>query len=179
MKKSILLFAVVLATMAACSKSSSTPGGTDGPKTTIPAEVTGNWMYGNFSMTEYWSQDPSEYLGNGLELAFAFTFNGNGTYTQYFTASSVMSGVVTYQQSVTQGTMEVDAVTKKIITHPSKAHYKRTVSGQVAEERDLTKTELGGASTYYYTTGNETNGTPALYLTLEGTPDPFTFLKKD
>jgi len=75
--------------------------------------------------------------------------------------------------------MVVDAITKKMITYASKSHYKRTVSGQVAEERDLTKSELGGASTYYYTTGNESKCTPALYLTLEGTPDPFIFLKKD
>ena len=123
MKKSILLLAVVIATATmACSKSSSKPGGEDGPKTNVPAELTGNWMYGNFSMTEYWSQDPSEYLGNGLEFAFAFTFNANGTYTQYFTGSSVMGGVVTYQQSVTQGTMEVNTATKTIITHQSKAN---------------------------------------------------------
>jgi len=178
MKKSILLLAVVLTTAVACSKSSSTPGGTDGPKTNVPVELTGNWMYGNFSMTEYWSQDPSDYLGNALEFAFAFTFNTNGTYTQYFTSSSATGGVVTYQQSVTQGTMEVNTAAKKIITHPSKAHYKRTVNGQVAEERDLSKNELSGG-VYYYTTGNETNGTNALYLTLEGTTDPLTFLKKD
>lgn len=179
MKKSILLLAVVIATATmACSKSSSKPGGEDGPKTNVPAELTGNWMYGNFSMTEYWSQDPSEYLGNGLEFAFAFTFNPNGTYTQYFTASSVMGGVITYQQSVTQGTMEVNTATKSFITHPSKAHYKRTVNGQVAEERDLGKSELNGG-TFTYTTGNETNGTDALYLTLQGTEDPLTFLRQD
>ena len=180
MKKSILLLAVVIATATmACSKSSSKPGGEDGPKTNVPAELTGSWMNGNFSLTEYWSQDPSEYLGNGVEVAFAFTFNPNGTYTQYFTASTVVLGVVTYQQSVTQGTMEVDAATNTFITHPSKSHYRRTSNGQVEEDRDLAKSELNGATTYTYTTGKEPNGTEALYLTLQGTTDPLTFLKLD
>lgn len=179
MKKLTLLLAVVIATATmACSKSSSKPGGEDGPKTNVPAELTGNWMYGNFSMTEYWSQDPSEYLGNGLEFVFAFTFNPNGTYTQYFTSGSAIGGVVTYQQSVTQGTMEVNTATKTFITHPSKAHYKRTVNSQVAEERDLGKSELNGGN-FIYATGNEINGTDALYLTLEGTNDPLTFLKQN
>ena len=179
MKKTILLLAIVVAATTACSKSSSKPGNPDGPKTNVPAELTGNWMNGNFSMTEYWSQDPSEYLGNGLEFAFAFTFNANGTYTQYFTASSVTNGIVTYQQSVTQGTMEVNSTTKTIITHASKSHYKRTTNGHVVEERDMTKSELGGADSYTYTTGKEQSGTDALYLTLEGTTDPLTFLKQD
>ncbi len=179
MKKTFLLLAIVIAmSTIACSKSSSKPGDGNGPRTNVPTELTGNWMYGNFSLTEYWSQDPSEYLGNGLEVAFAFTFNADGSYTQYFTSSSVLAGTVTYQQSVSRGTMEVDEATKKIVTHPAQAHYKRTVNGQVAEERDLAKSEIDD-DTYYYTTGNEPNGTEALYLTLEGTTEPFTFLKKD
>ena len=180
MKKIILLFAVAIATTTiACSKSESEPGIPGGPKTSVPEELTGNWMYGNFSMTEYWSQDPSEYLGPGVEMAFAFTFNSNGTYTQYFTASTVMSGVVTYQQSVTQGMVEVNTASKTIITHPSKTHYKRTSNGHVVEERDLTKEEVSGNTTYTYTTGTESNGTEALYLTLSGTPDALTFLKQE
>jgi hypothetical protein len=179
MKKLILLIAVAIATTTiACSKSESKPDIPDGPKTSVPEELTGTWMYGNFSTTEYWSQDPTEYLGNGLEMAFAFTFNSNGTYTQYFTSSSVLSGVVTYQQSVTQGTVEVNTTSKTIITHPSKTHYKRTSNGQVVEERDLSKDEVSGNTTYAYTTGTESNGTEALYLTLSGTPEPVTFLKQ-
>jgi hypothetical protein len=176
MKKSVLLFAFVATAAIACSKSSSTPG--SGPKTDVPAELTGNWMYGNFSMTEYWSQDPADYLGNALTFAFAFTFNSDGTYTQYFTSSSVLNGITSYQQSVAQGTVEVNAVTKAIVTHPAKAHYKKTDNGHVTEERDLNKNELSGA-TYHYTTGSEPSGSNALYLKLEGTSNPLTFLKKD
>jgi hypothetical protein len=175
MKKSILLFAFVVAIATAYSKSSSTPGGVDGLKTDVPTEITGDSMYGNFSMTEYWNQNPADYLGNALEFAFAFTFNAGGTYTQYFTSSSVSNDITSYQQSVAQGTVEVDTATKTIITHPVKAHYKKTDNGHVTEERDLNRNELSGA-TYYYTTGIETSNTSALYLTLKGTNDPLTFL---
>jgi hypothetical protein len=177
MKQLILLLAVALTlTITACSKSDA--DNPNSPRTDVPAELRGNWMFGNFSMTEYWSQNPGEYIGNGLEYAFAFTFNADGTYTQYFTSGSVSSGVQTYQQSVTNGTVEVDAVSKVIKTHPSKAHYRRTVDGQVAEDRDLSKEELSTNNSYTYTTGVEPSGTDALYLTLNGTDSPLTFLRK-
>jgi hypothetical protein len=180
MKKILLLLtAITVLTTSACEKNKSDLDiPEDSPRTSVPAEVEGNWMYGNFSMTEYWSQDPYSYLGNALQFAIAFKFEANGTYTQYFTSSSVLGGVTTYQQSVTKGTVKVDPVTKTIKTHPHTAHYKRTRNNQVVEERDLSKSELTSASTYTYTTGTETSGTKALYLTLAGTSSPLTFLKK-
>ncbi len=149
-----------------------------GPKTDVPAELQGNWMYGNFSMTEYWSQNPSGYIGNAFQFAIAFKFNSNGTYEQYFTSSSVTAGVSTYQQSVTKGTVVIDEVNKTITAYPAKAHYKRTRSGQTLEERDLAKSELRGATTYNYTIGTEPNGTKAIYLIIQGDNNPLTFLKK-
>src|SRR4051794_24028939 len=152
MKKLTLLFlvAIVCATMA-CSKSdSNTP---EGPRTNVPKELEGNWMFGNFSMTEYWDQYPGDYIGNGLELAFAFTFNADGTFTQYFTGSSVMNGVQTYQQSVSKGTVEIDPINKVIKTHTSHVHYRRTVGRQVEEDRDLNKNEYKPDDKYTYTTG--------------------------
>jgi hypothetical protein len=175
--KKLTLFLTVAATMIACSKSSSKPDMPETPRTEVPQELRGNWMYGDFSLTDYWSQDPSEYLGNGLELAFAFTFNADGTYTQYFTSSAVTAGGVTYQQSVSKGTVEVNSTSQTIITHVSEAHYKRTTNGQVVEERDLDKDELSGPTSYTYTRGTEPNGAEALYLTLQGTTQPLTFLK--
>lgn len=172
----LLLMIAIVALAVACSKSDS--GIPDSPRTDVPGEIRGNWMNGNFSMTEYWSQDPADYIGNGFEAAFAFTFNADGTYTQYFTAGTVTGGVQTYQQSVTHGTVEVDPGAKIIKTHASSSHYKRTVGGQVVEDRDMRKDEISGVSQYTYTTGVETSGTEALYLTLEGTDEPRTFLRK-
>ena len=169
---------IAFATMS-CKKSETTPRiPADMPRTDVPAALQGSWLHGEFSLTEYWSTDPSTYLGNGLEFAFAFTFKNDGTYVQYFTSSSVMNGVTTYHQSVTYGTVEIDEATKTIKTHPSSSHYKRTTNGTIQEDRDMRLDELH-LSTYEYTTGNEPNGTSALYLTLENTTEPFTFLKQD
>lgn len=172
MKKFFVLATVAIFTLTACTKDKP-----DGPRTDVPAELQSLWMHGYFSATEYWSQDPSEYLGNGLELAMAFQFNANGTYTQYFTARSYMAGGSTYHQSVTTGTVEIDPVAKTIITHPHKSHYKRTRNKQVEEDRDMRKDELD-ADNYTYTTGVEAGGTKALYLKIAGSSSaPLAFLQ--
>src|SRR3954454_9504978 len=127
----LLVVAIVCATIA-CSKSNSNVP--EGPRTNVPDEIEGTWMHGEFSMIDYWEQYPGHYIGPGLEMAFAFTFNADGTYTQYFPSGAVMNGVQTYQQSVTKGTLEVDPITKVIKTHASKVHYRRMEGRQVKED---------------------------------------------
>ena len=182
MKKILLLTAVVAATFLASCQKDKTKSPVDnygnGPRTNVPASLQGNWMYGNFSMTEYWNQNPGDYLGNALQFAIAFKFNANGDYEQYFTSSSVTGGVTTYQQSLTKGTVEINEANQSIITHAFSAHYKRTKNGQKEEERDLAQSELTATSNYTYTTGTEAGGTNAIYLKLNGTGNPLSFLQK-
>ena len=175
-KLTLLLIVVTLCATVACSKSDS--NNPEGPRTDVPGEVQGNWMYGNFSMTEYWDQYPGDYIGPGFEIAFAFTFNANGTYMEYFTSSYVTNGVRTYLQSVTKGIIEVVPGAKVIKTHASQVHYRKTIGTQVVEDRDLNKNEYEPESMYTYATGTEPSGTDALYLTLEGSENPLTFLRK-
>src|SRR4051794_33139974 len=172
----LLLIVATLCATVACSKSDS--NSPEGPRTNVPGEVQGNWMFGNFSMTEYWDQYPGDYIGPGFEIAFAFTFNADGTYAEYFTSSYVTNGVRTYLQSVTKGTVEVDPSAKVIKTHAAKVHYRKTVGRQVEEDRDMNKNEYNPESMYTYTTGVEPSGTDALYLKLEGSENPLTFLRK-
>jgi hypothetical protein len=181
--KRILFFIVIAFIVAAgsCKKdvspaSSSLPSNL--PRSSVPAELRANWMYGNFSMTDYWSQNPANYLGNALEYAIAFTFDDKGEYSQYFTSSSITGGIRTYQQSVTRGTVEIDPANRVIKTHPYTAHYKRTRNGQTEEERDLRPEEISAGATYSYVTGVEPNGSRALHLTLQGTPNALTFYEK-
>lgn len=173
MKKAIALTALFLSLFfVSCEKDDDlTP---NGPGTTVPAELRGTWMYGQFSLTEYWSRNPSTYLGNGFTLAVAFRFFENGTYEQYFSSSTFVGGLPVYHQSVTKGTIEVDPEAKTIIAHPKSAHYKRTSMGITEEDRDLKKSELNGG-TYKYTVGTEPNGTRAIYLKLNDSENPLTF----
>lgn len=175
--KKIILFAFLTLSLAfvACEKDEDIPKGF--PRSEVPAELQGRWMYGKFSMTEYWSQNPSSYLGNALTFAIAFKFNKNGTYEQYFTSSSVMAGVTTYHQSVTTGTMVIDPVAKTIRTHGHKSHYRRTRGGVVEEERDLNSFEID-VDYYTYTSGVEPSDAKAMYITLKGTASPLTFVQQ-
>lgn len=184
MKKFFLTAAVAITTLlGACEKNKPAPTNNDnpygnGPKTTVPVSLQGNWMYGNFSMTEYWSTNPVTYIGNAFEIAVAFRFNANGTYEQYFTSRTVSGGISTYHQSLTKGTVEIDEVNKKITTHAYSAHYKRSRLGYVEEDRNLNANEITQLSFYTYTAGVEPNGTKAVYLKLNGAGSPLTFLQK-
>jgi len=151
---------------------------TGNPRSNVNTNLQGVWMYGQFSLTEYWSTNPGTYLGNALQFAIAFKFNANGTFEQYFTSSSVSGTVVTYQQSVTKGSVVIDEATKTIKTYDCSAHYKRTRNGVTLEDRDMRPDELTGQSTYTYTEGTEPNGTKAIYLKLNGTGTALSFLKK-
>ena len=184
MKKIILSITVLCAALFGACQNKKTNSTTqtvtckENPRTAVATNLQGNWMYGHFSMTEYWSQNPSQYLGNALQFAIAFKFNADGTYEQYFTSSSVIAGVTTYQQSVTKGTVVLDELNKTIKTYACTVHYKRTRNGKTIEERDMAKSEITTISNYNYTTGVEPNGTKAIYLTLGGTNSSLTFLQK-
>lgn len=183
MKKIILSAAVICSALfGACqkekAKNTTAVACAENPRAAVAASLQGNWMYGQFSMTEYWSQNPSDYLGNAFQFAIAFKFNGDGTYEQYFTSSIVSAGFTNYQQSVTKGTVVFDEANKTIKTYACTAHYKKTRNGQTIEERDLAKSEITTLTNYTYTTGVEANGTKAIYLTLSGTNSPLTFLQK-
>lgn len=176
MKKLIFAPFIMLVMIGACKKETASTNA-DTPRTTVPASLQGSWMYGQFSMTEYWSQDPEEYLGNGFEMSIAFKFNADGSFEQYFTSSYVSGTVVTYMQSVTKGSVEIDEATKTITTHATSAHFRQTANGQIVEERDLRQSELTAEIVYSYDFGTE-NGQDALYLLMEGTEDSIPFIKK-
>lgn len=144
----------------------------------VPAEVQGAWMYGNFSLTEYWTTSPSTYLGNALTFAIAFKFNADGTYQHYFTSSVNNYGTSTYHQSITKGKFSVDETAKIITLLPSASHYKRTNMSRTEEDRDMRKDELSKGNVYTYTSGTEPNGTKALSLTIQGTKSELKFQKK-
>lgn len=177
MKQLFLLLAFSIIFLPGCKKDKDDNIPSNLPRTNVPTQLQGSWMYGNFSMTEYWSRDPSTYLGNGFEVAIAFKFFADGTYEQYFTSSSVTLGVKTYHQSFSKGTVEVNLANSSFVTHCSGAHYKRTQNGKTVEDRDLAKSELNGSTTYTFSNTTE-NGTKAMLLTLQGSANPLKFFQK-
>lgn len=150
----------------------------DGPRTEVPHALDGNWMYGFFSMTEYWNQNPADYIGNAFEMAIAFKFNANGTFDQYFTSKTVTGGMVTYHQSLTKGTVVVNETDATITTYAKSAHYKQTKNGSTTEDRDLAENEITKITKYTYELVTENNGTRAMYLKLNGNGNALKFLQK-
>lgn len=180
--KKIILVAIALSSLfGTCEKDPVQPSPGDygnGPRTPVSSGMQGNWMYGNFSMTEYWSQNPADYLGNAFEIAIAFKLNANGTYEQYFTSKTVTGTFSTYHQSLTKGTIEINEASKTIITHAHTAHYRQSKNGQTTEDRDLDKSEITATTNYTYELKTEANGTKAIYLRLNGTGNALQFLQK-
>lgn len=176
------LIVIVLSSLfGACKKDSVSTDSNDygnNPRTAVPAGMQGVWMYGNFSMTEYWSQNPADYLGNAFEYAIAFKLNANGTYEQYFTSKNVIGLSVIYHQSLSKGTVEINEATNTMVTHANTAHYKQTQNGQTKEDRDLEKSEMTIHINYKYELKTEENGTKAIYFKINGTGNALGFLKK-
>lgn len=177
--KSFLISVAVLLSIGCtgCEKNGNDNTGST-PASEVPASLRGTWMYGYFSLTEYWSQNPSEYIGNGFEMAIAFKFEANGTYTQYFTSSYVSGGVKTYVQSVSKGTVVVNEAGKSFTTYTRTAHYRKIRNGQTLEERDLEKNELSAPTTYLYEHTTEPNGSKSIQLKMQGTSSPLPFIQK-
>ncbi|GAB3521583.1 hypothetical protein [Emticicia fontis] len=179
MKKLIVTIAVLFsALLISCEVDDIKAEYGRGPKTEVPMSIQGSWMFGNFSMTEYWSQEPASYTGNALQLAIAFKFNDNGTFEQYFTSGITSNTSQTYQQSVTKGTIEIDASAKTITTHAYSSKYRRTVNGKIVEDRQLDADEMTKDNTYHYTLDTEANGTRVINLTIDGTSSTLPFQKK-
>lgn len=151
---------------------------TSNTSSAVPAAIQGAWMYGNFSLTGYWSTSPRTYLGNAFTFAIAFLFKSDGTYEQYFTSSVNNYGINTYHQSLTRGRFKVDEATKTISTTPIASHYKRTGFDKTEEDRDIRPEEISKTDTYAYALSTEPNGTQAISLTIAGTKNTLKFLKK-
>lgn len=181
MKKIILITMLAASALMGSCEKEKTPGNNeygDGPRSDLPAALQGNWMYGSFSMTEYWNQNPADYIGNAFELAMAFKFNRTGTYDHYFTSKTISGGIATYHQSLTRGTMVVNENEKTITTHAQSAHYKQTKNGSIIENRALSENEITRTTMYTYELRVEPNGTKSVYLKMNGSGNALPFLQK-
>ncbi|MBS1752082.1 MAG: hypothetical protein JST63_19450 [Bacteroidetes bacterium] len=179
-KKCLIILLVATVMLGSCEKDKTIDKDEygDTPRSEVPRALGGNWMYGFFSMTEYWSQNPADYIGNAFEMAIAFKFNANGTFDQYFTSKTATGGVATYHQSLTKGTVVINDADATITTYAKSAHYKQTKNGITTEDRDLSENEITKITKYTYELNTESNGTKAIYLKLNGNGNALKFLQK-
>ena len=148
MKKVIFSF-FILVSLFSCKEDPITEATPDTPAGNVPSEAVGKWMYGTFSMSEFWAYDGS-YVGNAFELSVAFNFNADGTYEQYFAAQTNDWSCSTQSFSYFKGT--VIFTDSSFTVYPSEGNYRGYYSctPQYNFDRDAEQSELE-VQTFYYT----------------------------
>ena len=148
MKKAIFSF-LIIASFASCKEDPITNVDPNNPNGHVVSEAVGQWLHGNFSMTEYWAYDGS-YVGNAFEQSVAFDFNADGSYEQYYAAQTNDWGCSTQAFSYSKGT--VVFTDSSFTVYPTEGNFRGyySCSPQYNFDRDADPSELK-VQTYYYT----------------------------
>jgi hypothetical protein len=144
---------------------------------TIPAATAGKWMYGSFSMSDFWSYD-GQYQGKPFELAVVFDFKSNGMYEKYFIASTRdYSNCRTEAFTFEKGRVTFDESAGTFTTVPTEGTYRGFYSCFPKNNinRKMTNSEMK-TQTYYYKVVQGNNGKNNLEVRFEkNTPNISTF----
>lgn len=161
MKKSLIILFAVLS-LNACKKNEL-----NGINANVPKEIVGQWIYGTFSMTEFWGYDGS-YQGNAFELSIAFNFMENGQYEMFFISTANDYGCRTEAFSYYKGSVNWDTEGEFTVT-PTEGNFRGfyACSPQYNFDRAALQSELV-SQTYYYTF--ETDDYGKTYLVIRFDP---------
>ncbi|WP_266366551.1 hypothetical protein [Tellurirhabdus rosea] len=155
MKKILAVLLSLALFTTSCKKDGSVPE----PQGNTPSQAVGQWMYGSFSMSEFWSYD-GRYQGKPFELAVMFHFKSNGTYEKYFVASTRdYSGCQTQAFSSEKGRVKFDEDNGSFTTTPSEGTYRGFYSCAPNRNinRKMASSELK-STTYFYRMVKGSNG---------------------
>lgn len=161
MKKYLFVLLAVAAISTSCKKDSDviTPGGR------VDSEAVGKWMYGSFSMSDFWAYDGS-YQGKPFELAVVFDFKSNGTYEKYFVASTNdYSNCRTQAFTYEKGSVDFNQTDGSFTTTPSEGRYRGYYSCFPSKniDRSMERSEMN-KQTYYYQIKTAGNGKPTIVV---------------
>ncbi|NID12888.1 hypothetical protein [Fibrivirga algicola] len=158
------LFVTLLA-VAALTTSCKTNSRDVLPGGSVDAQAVGKWMYGSFSMSDFWSYDGRN-LGKPFELAVVFDFKASGTYEKYFVAaaqdySSCRTEAFTYEK----GRVDFNEAERSFTTTPTEGQYRGYYSCIPSKNvnRPMEKSELK-IQTYYYELKTGSNGKPTIVV---------------
>ncbi len=148
MKRILLFLLIPVMALSSCTEEDVDDLVT--PRTEVPANMVGQWLYGTFSMIDYWKYDGS-YVGNAFELSTAFDFKKNGEAEFYFIAGGTTYGCINQAFVYKKGTVEFSD-NKSFTFYPVKGNSRGYYScGSSSNfERDLLDSEKT-PQTYYYT----------------------------
>lgn len=162
MKQYLFLLMIALMTFSSCKKNKEEE---ITPRSEVPSDLVGQWMYGNFSMTEFWQYDGT-YSGNAFELAVAFHFKPGGDVEYYFVTGGTSYGCRTEALVYNKGTVQFngdDSFTVYPTEGRSRGFYKGCASSYENYDKQLTKADLT-PQTYYYTFEPASNGKQQLVI---------------
>ena len=118
----------------------------------VPEELTGKWLNGTFSMSNWWSYDGKKYIGNPYNRSVAFHFTDNGE-VEFFLVIRTHSGycsteAFTYQK----GRVKFNEAGNSFTVFPEAGNYRGfySCSRQNNFDRPAKPEELK-PSTYYWT----------------------------
>lgn len=136
----LLVFAAAL---AACSDGNGTgPDNPSTPSTPVPDQLSGEWVYGNISPTNFWNDHTGQYSGNAYGIGVILDLKPNGRYTQmvYIYTQQYACSMQTWTH--TEGTVTVNG--GQISFYPHKGNYKAadTCIGKNNFQRAMTGDEI-------------------------------------
>jgi hypothetical protein len=171
-----LFIAAMLITTAACEKDKG--DNCDLPATSVPAEVTGNWVNGYTSFTQVIDAYNGKILGNTWQSGRYLHLESNGRNAEMY----IMGGSM-YSEFVTkvQGTVSFNAANGTFQFNVCSAHYKGWSYGSLKVNRPATdseKQQLTQNLQFYYGF-EQSGGINYLQLRFEPNGSPTSFRKSN
>ncbi len=167
MKKFLLMLVVVATMLTSCDwfkkkKNDPLPAVPPGEKSEIPEALKGKWMYGNFSMTEFWNQ--GTYLGNAFETSVCFNFIPGGNYEFYLAASSTYYYCTTQAYTFKKGTVKFND-DHSFIVYPTEGRFRGYYSCTSGSNFDrAARPDELPADTLYWSFENDSYGKEHLVI---------------
>lgn len=159
---------------AACSDKNSTgPDNPGTPVTDVPANLSGEWVYGMISPTNFWDDHSGQYSGNAYGIGVWLNLQPNGRFTQLVYIYTQQYNCRTQTWTQMEGTVTVSG--SQISFYPTKGSYKASDNCVASHnfQRSMSASELSAKQGETWAWEIDTSsGQPKLY-TGPGGPSEF------
>jgi hypothetical protein len=129
---------------AACGGSDSATGPSigDTPRSEVPEELVGDWLYGSISPTNFWNDHTGQYAGNAYGFSDYWQLDEDGSFQRYIYIYTQNYGCRTQVWTHMQGTVVVSS--GSLAAYPQRGDYKvaDTCVSRNNYRRAMTRDEL-------------------------------------
>ena len=138
-----------------------------------PHQLTGKWLNGTFSMSNWWTYDGKKYIGNPYTRSVAFNFTESGE-AEFFLIIKTHTGycsteAFTYQK----GKVKFNDADHSFTIYPDKGNYRGFYSCAPGSNFDRSaKPEELKAATYYWSMEKDESGQE--WMVIRFSPDKTT-----